>query len=190
MTGADWTRHLHQGESLLWQGRPDPPARPVTTPPLEPGARIALSLLLAGLAVAVVWMAMGAGVGGLLLIPVGMLVAAFGFGIWFFNGGQAQWYRFWLLRRGYALTDRRVIEVTRFLGRDWRLSTPLARLGEPRVLSRGGCADLVYRQVDMARPPSSVRQRHVFAFRFLHDAERVRRLIARAKADQSAASIR
>ena len=46
----DWEGRLELGERLLWSGRPAPVARPMLHAPMEPGARIVISLLCGGLA--------------------------------------------------------------------------------------------------------------------------------------------
>lgn len=114
----EWQQYLGPEERLLWQGRPDLPAKPLLWSPLEPGVRIALTLLLGGLSIVVVLLFLPR-MGGIYSLLVWALTTPMLFGVWFFNGGQSVWTRFWLARDEYALTDKRAILARRVFGRYW-----------------------------------------------------------------------
>ena len=172
----DWAARLAPGETLLWQGRPVPPARPNLWMPMDRGARIGLTALLAGLGL-VMGLAFGPRLGPPGWLALAPLIGGLGFGVWFFNGGQERWTAFWLDRTRYALTDARARVAVRALGRWWVQDTPVTRFTPPRLAPQGAVGHVVFRTISVQTQPGLRRQSHVRAFWYLPDAPQVLALI-------------
>lgn len=171
----EWQQYLRPEERLLWQGRPEPPAKPMLWSPMEPGARIALSLLLGGLSATIALLFLPR-MNGVYSLLVWALILPMLFAIWFFNGGQPIWTRFWLLRDEYALTDRRAIVARRVFGKYWLHSVPIEKMTPPRIAQQGPVAHLNYRSFTY-RGTTGARPSYSYAFRYIREAGHVAHLL-------------
>ena len=171
----DWQNYLDADERLLWQGQPEPPAKPMLWSPLEPGARVALTLLLCGLSMAMLFLFLPRMDGVYSLLEWALILPML-FGVWFFNGGQPVWTRFWLLRDEYALTDRRAIQARRLFGRYWLNSVPVEKMTPPRISQQGSVAHMIYRGFTF-RGTTGARQSYSYAFRYIREARHVAHLV-------------
>jgi len=98
----DWKGILGNGESILWQGRPDP-NKPITLATL---GQIAFGLLFAGFAL--FWMAIASRAGGFFWM-FGLIHFAVGLGM---AGRAAIWPRIKLSNTWYTLTNRHAFIAT------------------------------------------------------------------------------